>query len=393
MDLAAFRWLQSAAGGAALAEAVALPLTDASWLADLERLRRRYPPDQAAAVLETVRLRRRAAAKFALADRMWFTREALEQAAGEAVAAHTAARFVGRDTVADLGCGIGGDSLALARVAHRMFAIDRDPLRLAMARANLAAHDLAERGRFVCADLAVLPLPPADALFVDPARRGDGRRRFRLADLQPGYDLIATWVRRVPAAGVKVAPGIADDEAPPGVEVEFVSQGGDLKAAVLWHGPLRTADRRATLLPSGLSLAGEGSPAAIGQGEPAGYLYEPDAAVIRAHLLDQVATRLGGWQIDPTIAYLCAPALIDTPLARAYRVDAWFPFSLNELRRQLRRRDIGQVTIKKRGSPLDPATLPAQLRLRGPHHRVVVLTRVAGRPAVVLCEETKESQE
>jgi SAM-dependent methyltransferase len=360
-----------------------LPLTEERRLADLERLRRLYPPERAAAALEQAWLRRRAAGKFALADRMYFTREALEQASGELVAAHVAGRFAGQATVADLCCGIGGDTIALARVAP-VIAIDRDPVRLLLARANLAVHGLAGRVRFVCADVTQLPLPPVSAVFIDPARRAASRRLTGLAAYQPGFDLIKPWTVRLPV-GVKVAPGVADAEVPPGCEVEFVALGGELKAALLWFGPLRTTARRATLLPEGLSLAGDAAPAPLPVAPPAGYLYEPNPAIIRAHLLDQVAHQLGAWQIDPTIAYLCAPTAVPTPLARAYRIEEWFPFSLKELTRRLRARHVGQVVVKKRGSPLDPQALERRLRLSGPARQVVVLTRVAGRPAVILC--------
>ena len=89
MDLPTFRWLLSPDGQRALAAAAERPLTDESRLDDLTWLRRAYAPDRAAAALETARLRRRAAAKFALAGRMYFTREALEQASGEVVAAQS----------------------------------------------------------------------------------------------------------------------------------------------------------------------------------------------------------------------------------------------------------------------------------------------------------------
>lgn len=376
-------WLLAAEGQRALALAAELPLAEETRLADLARLRRVYPPERAAAALEQAMLRRRAAGKFALADRMYFTREALEQASGEVVAAHSAARFAGQALVADLCCGIGGDTIALARVAP-VIAIDRDPVRLLLARANLAAHGLADRVRFMCADVTHLPLPPVSALFIDPARRAGGRRLVGLAAYQPGFGLIRPWTDRLPV-GVKVAPGLADAEVPPGGEIEFVALGGDLKEALLWFGPLRTAARRATLLPEGLSLAGDAPPAPLPVAPPAGYLYEPNPAVIRAHLLDQVAHPLGAWQIDPTIAYLCAPTAVATPLARAYRVEEWFPFGLKELKRRLRARGVGQVVIKKRGSPLDPQVLERRLDLAGPARQVVVLTRVAGRPAIVLC--------
>lgn len=385
MDLTTFRWLLSPEGQRALTAAAQLPLTERSHLTDLERLRRAHGAERAAAVLETARLRRRAAAKFALADRMYFTREALEQATGEAVAAHGAARYAGIGTVADLCCGIGGDTIALARHA-RVVAVDRDPLRLAMARANVAVHGLEERVRFICADVTALPPPAVDALFVDPARRVDGRRRFGLAAYEPPFGVIETWARRVPAIGVKVAPGLEDEEAPPGWEVEFVALGGELKQALLWAGPLRTTARRATLLPEEITLTQPAAgPGPIPQAPPGGVLYEPNPALIRAHVLDQLAAQLGGWQIDPTIAYLCAPALVRTPLARGYVVEEWFPFNLKALNRRLRELGVGQVVVKKRGSPLDPQALEQRLRLDGPERRVVVLTRVAGRPAIILC--------
>ena len=385
MDLPTFHWLLSSEGQRALAEAADLPLTDASRLADLTRLRRVYPPDQAAAALETARLRRLAAAKFTLAGRMYFTREALEQATGEVVAARAASRFARFGRVADLCCGIGGDTIALARVT-RVVAVERDPVRLAMAGANLAAHGLAERVELVQADVTEMTLPPVEAIFVDPARRAGGRRVFSLANYVPPFGLVARWAAQVGAAGVKVAPGLADEEIPDGWEAEFVALGRDLKQALLWFGHLRTAARRATLLPENISLASAtGQDRPIPQGEPRGVLYEPNPALMRARLLAGLAERLDAWQIDPTIAYLCADAWRETPLARAYRVEEWLPFNLKALNRRLRERGVGAVVVKKRGSPLDPQAFERRLRLAGPERRVVVLTRVAGQPAIILC--------
>jgi hypothetical protein len=60
------------------------------------------------------------------------------------------------------------------------------------------------------------------------------------------------------------------------------------------------------------------------------------------------------------------------------------PFSLKRLRSLLRSRGVGRLTVKKRGSAVEPEVLRRQLRLRGDEEATVVLTRVAGAPTVLL---------
>src|SRR6478752_1822991 len=109
MNLADLDRLQTPAGRAALADACALEPDEKSSLACANRLSKTHDPLTARAALATAILRRRAAAKFFRADAMFFEREALEQASGEAVAVHRARRMAapGVGRVADLGCGLG----------------------------------------------------------------------------------------------------------------------------------------------------------------------------------------------------------------------------------------------------------------------------------------------
>jgi hypothetical protein len=157
-----------------------------------------------------------------------------------------------------------------------------------------------------------------------------------------------------------------------------------MKEAVLWHGDLRTpAARRATLLPGGQTLI-DGEPGSTVTEPPRLYLYEPDVAIIRARLVAQLAHRLGATFLDPQIAYLTADAPLDTPFARCFQIEDHFPFQLKRLRHYLRNHNVGKVTIKKRGSPLDVDVLRQALRLRGSAHRFVFLTRMMGQPSVLI---------
>lgn len=390
MDLASFRLLQTPAGQDALSVACALEPREVDFLRHFATLSRRFPAGLARAALETAILRRSAAVKFPLAERMYFTREALEQASGYEVSGYRARRFHDFARLLDLGCSIGGDTLALAQVAPTL-GVDLDPLRLAIASANLDALGLSGRARFVQADLAAgLPVMAGDrlGLFFDPARRAAGRRKFSVRDYHPPLGVIQAWLLRTPALGIKLSPGVESDEIDSyPAEIEFISLRGELKEATLWFGSLKTAHRRATLLPGPHSLTEAdlpGRPASIA-GAPQAYLYEPDPAVLRAGLVTALGAHLEALQLDPQIAYLTAAQKTPTPFARVWAVEDWLPFGMKRLRAYLRARGIGRVVVKKRGSPLEPEAVIHDLRLSGDAERVIFLTRMNGKPVVVVC--------
>jgi SAM-dependent methyltransferase len=376
-------FLRTDAGADLLAEAALAIDAASSELQALTRLRRRHPPQVASAALETVLLRRRASRKFSRAAQMFFTRDGLEQASGEAIASHCARRFTGFDRVADLGCGIGGDSLALAKAAP-VVALDRDQVRLQIARANVAAYGRHQRVDFLQADVLRNPFSAVRAAWCDPSRRSDGKRIFDVRRYDPPLASVLALTGTMPALGIKVAPGIRDEDVPSNCEVEFIQEGGKLKQAVLWLGPLATATRRATLLPAGhtLTLA---PTASLPCRPPRGVLYEPGPAIIRAHLVEQLGASLEATRLDETIAFLSSDQLRTTPYATAYLVDEWLPFNLKSLKRRLRALHVGAVVVKKRGSPLDPQELEHALSLDGSEQRTLVLTHVLGRHAVLIC--------
>ncbi len=378
--------LETPEGEAALAMAASRAPSPATLLSDLEAMRRRFDPDVAAAALELVTLRERAAVKFTLADRMFFTRDALEQATSESVARHTAARYRGSAQVWDVCCSIGGDLVEIARTGAHVTGIDRDPVRLRMAQLNAEVYGVGEQVRFEQRDAATWEAPAGALVFFDPARRNGGRRVFDPAHYQPPLSIIAGWLTRVDGVGVKVAPGIDYDELPWGpLEVEIVSLSGDVKEAMLWFGRLQTAERRATLLPSGATISG-GAIDPIAVASPQQYVYEPDGAVIRAHLVEHLATQIGATKIDQEIAFVSTATAVETPFARRFRVDDVVPWNLKRLRQYLRERGIGHTVIKKRGSPIDPQVLERQLRLEGNGAATLILTHVQGKPSVLICD-------
>ena len=381
--------LLSAEGRELLAGLPAGPLDPADALRLGTRLRRRHPAELVAAALAQRELRERAAAKFALAGRMWFTREGLEQASAEPLARHRAARYAGADRVADLCCGIGGDLSALAP-GRAALGVDLDPLHLRMARENARVHGAGEVA-VACADVRILELPRSLAVFVDPARRAGGRR-LPAGESRPPLAWCLELAGRVAAVGIKAAPGLPLDRVPPGWEVELLADRRELREAVLWSPALATTGRRATVFPGPATLAAEPrstGAAAVPCGPPGAYLLDPSPAVTRAGLVEDLARDLGAWKLDPQIAFLSADQPLRSPFGRLLAVHASLPWHLKRLREVLRQRGVGAVEVRKRGSAVDVDDLTARLRLRGDARAVVVLTRVAGHPWALVCAEAR----
>jgi SAM-dependent methyltransferase len=359
----------------------------AQELAVATRLRREHPAELVSAALGQARLRQRAVVKFGAEDaaRMFFTPNGVEQSTRASVAAYRARRMadLGITSVADLCCGIGGDAIALARAGIRVLAVDRDPRTAAAARANADALGLAGLVEVREADVTDVDTAGFDAVFVDPARRGGRGRIFDPEAYSPPLSWAVSAARRASrAAALKIAPGVPHEAVPADAEAEWISDGGDVKEAVLWFGTEPGAVR-ATLLPGPRTLLSRGLPDPEVR-PPGRYLYEPDGAVIRAHLVAEVADRVDGGLLDATIAYVTADALHPTPYATAYEITDHLPFNVKKLKALLRERQVGTLTVKKRGSAVEPEELRKKVKPQGPHAATVFLTRVAGAPAMLI---------
>ncbi len=348
-----------------------------------------HPPALIAAVLAQSRLRSRAVAKFGpFAERMLFTEDGLEQATRLPVAAQHAGRFAraGIGWVADLGCGIGADALAIAGLELEVTAVERDEVTAAVAAYNLAPFSNA---RVELADAETFDLAGVGGVFLDPGRRAGSRRLKDPAEWSPSLDFAFGLAARLPT-GVKLAPGIDRALIPHDAEAQWVSAGHEVVEVGVWFGALaREGVRRSALVlgdhpPAEMVAVADSEDAATGDLGP--YLVEPDGAVIRARLIGDLAREIGGRMIDPTIAYITTDAAPHTPFGAGFRVLEDFPLDKRTLKRELAARGIGTLEIKKRGIDVDPAQLRGELGLKGEASATLVLTRIAGRRRAILAE-------
>ncbi|MCB0122238.1 MAG: methyltransferase domain-containing protein [Caldilineaceae bacterium] len=377
---------------AALGE-MALP--EEQTFAILQQLRRDFDPSEAGALLALARLRQKAMTKFPDAAKLFLTAEALEQATAWPIAQKRAAWIATHapdGPILDLGCGIGGDLLALA-AQRPVIGIEIDPVRLQCARANVDALGLTERVQLIEADWPALlhagKLPDAAAAFADPARRVDGRRIFSLYQVQPPLPALLALQQQIAALGIKVMPGVDDAELPAGCSVEFISHEGVCKEAVLWFGPLTTDQRRASVhTASGwITLADDGNAPPLGDLRVGLFLHEPDPAVIRAGAFAPLCEQLSAWLFDAQIAYLVSAVQQTSPLVQTFAVREVHDFSLRRLNQRLEALGVGAVELKKRGFPTEPESLRPRLKLQlGGRPLVVIFTRRGDQRLMILAD-------
>lgn len=355
-----------------------------------------HSPDLVSAVVGQAHLRVKAQPKFGeFAERMLFTRAGLEQATRLNVATLHAVRMrrAGITTVSDLGCGIGGDSLAFAGAGLQVTAVDADEVTAGIAAYNLAPFGPDATVRTGPAEEWVpepVEGPDHGAVWLDPARRTAGHsetRRLSASDWSPSLDWCFEVARQHPT-GIKLGPGLDRDLIPDDVEAQWVSADGSVVELVLWSGALaRDGIRRSALIVTGgqthelTAMADAEDLPVRGLGA---FLHEPDGAVIRARLIGDAGRMLEAGMLDEQIAYLTGDEALTSPFVQSFRVRETLPVHAKTINAALRKGDIGRLEIKKRGMDIDPAAFRKKLALRGSQEATLILTRTpAGRVAIL----------
>ena len=378
------------------------PYREADSLKLNESLRKAgHAPELVAAALTQARLRAKAEAKFGeFAGHMLFTAAGLEQATRLSIAALHAQRFTtaGITSVADLGCGLGADSLAMASLDINVTAVEMDELTAACTTVNLMPFPHA---KVLCGWAEETDLTGIEGVWLDPARRTTSTsgttRLFDPEAFSPPLSFAEKLAGDGLAVGVKMGPGIPHEAVPDTAEAQWISVNGDVVEAGLYFNALaRPGVRRAALVIGSHGMAELTSTVAydaanqdVETGPVAGYLYEPDGAVIRAGLVADLARSMGAHLVDPHIAYLCADEPVDTPFARAYKVLEVKPFNVKALKSWVKANRIGVLDIKKRGISTTPEELRRQLLTgsgKGPNKATLVLTRVGEERLAIVVE-------
>jgi hypothetical protein len=210
---------------------------------------------------------------------------------------------------------------------------------------------------------------------------------FKLEAISPSWSTVQSIARSMRATGAKLSPSFPHSAIPAGAEAQWTSLAGEVLECAIWWGPLvgqvgRSAlvigseGRSWTVREGDAETHGGISPVVSSMAQIGAWLYEPDRAVIRAGLTGALTSAVDGLELDSGVGYVTSQRCVDVGYARRFTVVESMPLNVKALRAWLRDRDVGRVTIKKRGVTLDADALRHQLRLYGSVEMTLVLTRV-----------------
>jgi len=361
---------------------------DPSDVAAVTRLRKDNDPELVRAALHLAEAHRKLAKKWS-GPELIADPEGAEMASGSLAAAYKADRFVRTHPGArvwDLCCGIGADSVMLARAGMDVVAVDRDGLRAWIAGKNAGC------GVRTC-DVESIGLDEMlgqDLFHLDPSRRDGAGRRIKYDLLCPGPEFIA-MVCDGRTGAVKLPPGIDPGEPPEG-EIEYISERGKMTQAVLWTGALAGPGVSAAALRPGrepVRIAGE--PGADfecpwADVESCAWVHTSDPCVERAGLLPTLCDRAGLGLAHPGTGLLCGENKSDDEFLHAFRVRAVMPWRREKVRDWLRAHDGGLVEIKTRGKAADTDKEQKALRGRGSAACTVFVLRFGRAVKAIVCE-------
>lgn len=350
----------------------------ADQLRAIAKLRKTLTPQQAAAVFELQKVRKKALAKFdpSWAKKILASDLNIQQASSSRLANAIANRFaiIPRDAkIFEICSGLGADAIALGRICKKVTAVDASPAVALCAQHNIAQANLSSRVKIVCAlaeDFISPELLAGNFVHADPDRRATGKRSASLSDYAPSEEILRQLITKSAGGAIKLSPATDPESLAdlPGVKLQYVSEDWTCKQLLLWWGELaKDLPAKSALVVSGeinspqtLELSAGFERAEV---TPlARYIIEADPAIIAADALDSLAGIIGATRIDSQIAWLTADEILQNVACKFYEVLASVPGRLGDIKKTLTDLDAGIVAVKPRGLKLDTDTLQKKLR-------------------------------
>ena len=278
----------------------------------------------------------------------------------------------------DLTAGFGVDFVAVAPLFARATYVERQEVLCDIARHNLPLLGLPE-AEVRCSSaeevLQELADNPVTLLFLDPARRdAAGRKVALIEDCTPDVCALQDQLRAAARfVLIKLSPMLDLTAALRSlqgvVEAHVVSVDGECKELLLLLAaeasdakPLIHCSYSQTAPPLTFRMSEERSSNAVMAAGLQQYLYEPDAAILKAGAFKVLCQRYPVSKLAPdTHLYTSDEPVVDFP-GRRWKVMDSCSFAKSELRRLLA--DVPAADLTLRGFPGSVAQLRKQLHLR-----------------------------
>ena len=365
----------------------------------------RYPDYPIAAIAEQIQARRKAQRK--LPD--WYATEgvifpsllSMEQCSSQRAAQYKQ-QLIGGQRLVDLTGGAGVDTYYLSQSFERTDYVEQDAWLAGITRHNLStlgADHVRTHPTTAEAFLATIR-DPVDVIYLDPARRNDQNRRvFRLADSQPNVlELHATLQAKARVVLLKTAP-LLDIQATlrdlsGTTHVYVVAVDNEVKEVLYQLERAAKPDPEITAV----NLRADGEElfscyrtqevrAEPSYAAPLTYLYEPNAALLKAGAFKLVAQRYQLYKLHPNTHLYTSDQFVANFPGRAFRCQAVVPYQKKKVRSQLAE---AKANVATRNFPDSVVAVRKKLGLSDGGDTYLFAARLAqGELAVIVTEKAK----
>lgn len=326
--------------------------------------------------------------EFILCDRL-----AYEQSTAKDLSEWKIKKHIPKDAkIADLCCGMGGDSFNLK--SNQIEGIDLSPERLLMFKYNSKTFKL---NSIAIKNDVRTHISKADFFMLDPARRSaKGQSQWDIRNLSPNVLEIEKISKRYAMGMIKLGPGMDLKEINFSHSRSYLGTYKDCRELLVLTGELNKNNSVSAYdIETNFSLEypiEELNQLKLDTSTIGKYLIEPNPAFIRSHLFPLLAKHHPLWMIDSQIAYLSSDKLPpkELPLT-SYKLIDQSPIATKKVKTMLKKHDIGDLTIKKRGVNIEPASELKKLRakgnLKGKKNGVIIYSRLPQGAQAFLCEK------
>ena len=340
-----------------------------------------------------------------IADWWYPVRLSCEQCSSEATARYKAQLisslpWKGRSggVLTDLTGGYGVDTYFMSEHAQEAHYVEQNAelCRIAIHNFALTRPHVQIHNTSAESFLASLPDSPTGIIYMDPARRDkNGGKVFRIEDCEPNVvQLLPTMLSKAKQIIIKLSPMLDITQALRSLtlpfDVHIVAVKNEVKEVLLIQTDGETTIHAVNLSPNtqhtfSFTLEEEKSATPYTPAESAHnlgkahttYIYEPNAAIIKAGAFKLVAKRYGVYKMAPNTHLYLSDQLIEDFPGRIWKIMEVNPKDTKNI----------CASVLTRNYPLTPDQLRKKLKIKEGDQLTIIGARLGDKPTLFLCEK------
>lgn len=350
-------------------------------------------------MLQQVEGRQRTCGKlptFAEIDDWWYpVRLSCEQCSSEITARYKASLLPTTPfTLIDLTGGYGVDTFFMSERATQAHYVERNEELCRIASHNFGLTRPQLQIHHADAICFLEQMPSCDVIYLDPARRDqNGGKVFRLEDCEPNVvELLPTLTAKSKQLMVKLSPMLDITQAlrslPMSFDVHIVAVKNEVKEVLLVQTTLEPTIHAVNLSPTtqqtfSFTQEEEKQTPLISYSSltTPPYLYEPNAAIIKAGAFKLVAQRYGLYKMAPNTHLYLSDQLIEDFPGRVWQILEINPKDMKQ---------IPGANILTRNYPLTPEQLRKKLKIKDSDTHTIIGARLAEKPILLLAKRINQ---